>query len=382
MIWLVLIAMMLATAALAVAPLLLASRDVAPASDAMVAFHRRQLAELAADETRGVIGPDEATAARREIERRLLRAADTDEGAAGAARPPLLALQTVAGALLVLIVGATAVYGALGRPGLAGLAYQPDQAAAQPVADGGPTLGQALDQLGAHLAEHPNDLEGWQLYGRTLTGVGRHSAAANAFGRAARLDPHDAELRIAQGEALMRVNDGQVTLPARVAFAWAATLAPGHPAPQYYRGLALLQEEKPDEARAVWAGLAERATGAEPWAAGLTAQLGVLDRQLAARDRPAVAPPLDRETAADIAALPPEDQRAMVEAMVDRLATRLEEAPEDVDGWRRLARAQAVLGRPERARVALRRALDVASADQVPVIQREIDALATNERVD
>lgn len=378
MIWLVLIGMMLATAALAVAPLLRASRDVAPASDAMVAFHRRQLAELEADETRGVIGPDEATAARREIERRLLRAADTHGAAVGAARPPLLALQTVAGALLVLIVGATAVYGALGRPGLSGQAHRADEAAAQPVADGGPTLGQALDQLGAHLAEHPDDLEGWWLYGRTLTGVGRHSAAANAFGRAARLDPHDAELRIAQGEALMRVNDGQVTLPVRVAFAWAATLAPEHPALQYYRGLALLQEEKPDEARAVWAGLAERATGAEPWAAGLTAQLGALDRQLAARDRPAVAPPLDRETAADIAALPADEQRAMVEAMVDRLAARLEETPEDVDGWRRLARAQAVLGRPERARVAFRRALDVASADQAAVIQREMDALATN----
>lgn len=55
-----------------------------------------------------------------------------------------------------------------------------------------------------------------------------------------------------------------------------------------------------------------------------------------------------------------EDRNAMVRGMVDRLAERLRENPNDADGWLRLARAREVLGEAEPAREALRQAVAVA----------------------
>ena len=53
----------------------------------------------------------------------------------------------------------------------------------------------------------------------------------------------------------------------------------------------------------------------------------------------------------------PSDQEAMVEQMVTRLATRLQEEPADVDGWLRLIRSYVVLGRTDAAADAARSAL-------------------------
>ena len=46
----------------------------------------------------------------------------------------------------------------------------------------------------------------------------------------------------------------------------------------------------------------------------------------------------------------PEDRSAMIQSMVDRLASRLRQEPDDLDGWLRLARAYGVLGDAEQAK--------------------------------
>ncbi len=59
---------------------------------------------------------------------------------------------------------------------------------------------------------------------------------------------------------------------------------------------------------------------------------------------PPPAPPAPSAEA--IAALPEEERQAMIAAMVDGLAARLEAEPGDAEGWRMLARSQLVLKRP------------------------------------
>ena len=56
-----------------------------------------------------------------------------------------------------------------------------------------------------------------------------------------------------------------------------------------------------------------------------------------------------------------EEHRVMIEGMVSRLAEKLAENPNDVEGWRRLGRAYKVLGRPVEAVSAM-----VSAADAVP----------------
>ena len=55
----------------------------------------------------------------------------------------------------------------------------------------------------------------------------------------------------------------------------------------------------------------------------------------------------------------PEQREAMINAMVERLAARLEQQPDDVEGWSRLGRSYMVLHRPDKARDAYARALQL-----------------------
>jgi cytochrome c-type biogenesis protein CcmH len=56
----------------------------------------------------------------------------------------------------------------------------------------------------------------------------------------------------------------------------------------------------------------------------------------------------------------PQEREAAIRGMVERLASRLEREPGDLEGWLKLARAYDVLGEPARRRGALERAAALA----------------------
>jgi cytochrome c-type biogenesis protein CcmH len=64
-----------------------------------------------------------------------------------------------------------------------------------------------------------------------------------------------------------------------------------------------------------------------------------------------------------IAALPEEERQAMIGAMVQGLAARLEEEPGDAEGWRMLARSQLVLGRTADSAASYRRLFGLVEGD-------------------
>lgn len=49
------------------------------------------------------------------------------------------------------------------------------------------------------------------------------------------------------------------------------------------------------------------------------------------------------------ASMPGQDRQAMIEGMVEGLATKLAASPRDEDGWARLIRSRMVLGDPAKA---------------------------------
>jgi cytochrome c-type biogenesis protein CcmH len=55
----------------------------------------------------------------------------------------------------------------------------------------------------------------------------------------------------------------------------------------------------------------------------------------------------------------PDERRAMIRGMVERLAARLEQNPGDQEGWARLAHAYEVLGDTDKAQAARARAAAV-----------------------
>jgi cytochrome c-type biogenesis protein CcmH len=113
--------------------------------------------------------------------------------------------------------------------------------------------------------------------------------------------------------------------------------------------------------------LADAPAGA-PWRKAVAARLAEI-----APDEPqpsTKAPP--GPNAQDIAAaqsMSPEERQAMIRSMVERLAARLEQQPDDKEGWARLAHAYDVLGDAEKARAARARAAAASEAATSPPVR-------------
>lgn len=364
MVWLVIAAITAAVLAAMLWPLMRGRWQVLPRLDYDLAIYRAQLAELGNDLERGLLTPEAAANSRTEIERRMLRAAERarPDRQAGAVWGP-----GAAGILAIALPFAAAlIYAWLGQP------YEPDRPL---VARGelNPQVEQAMGgeldtatlALEDRLRLQPDDRPGWQLLGQSRWQQRRFAEAALAYGRAAGLGPLDGKLQMALGEALTFAAEGVVTPEARTAFAKALQVDGRDPGARYYLALAELQAGRRTEAYQAWLVLAGDTPADAPWLAALRRRLidtgNSLGRQvlaeLPAHFRAEPGPASPPETAAGAAApgpsredmqaamqMAPEDRQQFIRAMVERLAERLRQQPDDFEGWMRLARAHAVLG--------------------------------------
>jgi cytochrome c-type biogenesis protein CcmH len=329
----------LMTAAAVFAVLWPLGRHAAVSSGSDVEVYRDQLAELDRDRTLGLIGDREAEAARVEISRRLIAAADAvaPQRAAGAA---WRRRATALAALLLVPIGAAALYAAFGSPHLPG----------QPLAarGGAPVEERSIEALVArvetHLESNPDDARGWEVVGPVYMRLGRFDDAVKARRNVLRLLGANAAREADLGEALTGAANGIVTAEAKAAFERAVQLQPEDFRARYFLGLAAEQDGRRKEAAAIWSELLANAPADVPWVA--------LVRESLARVDPTV-PALKSPSDADIAAagnLTPEQRDELVRGMVASLAERLSRDGNDIEGWLRLVRAYVVLG--DRAKAA------------------------------
>ena len=329
-------------------------RDQAPARAAFdVEVFRRQLAEVDADRERGVLTADEAAAARIEVERRILHAADAE---AAASEGQTSGARHLGLAVVVVLVPAIslALYGMIGSPDAPDmpLAERADQPAPSMPAD----VEDAMRQLAAKLKEEPDNLQGWLLLGRSYAFTQRYQEAASAFASAAALAPDDDDIAVSYGEALTFAADGTVTPAARQQFEAVLARNPEHESGRYYFGLAQLQSGNRTDALEIWTALAQGANPAAPWLPDLARQITALAGELGVEPPEidiAEAPPPQMSTpeapgpdASDLemaAEMTPEEQMVAINSMVARLEGRLIEDPNDPEGWKRLGRAKRVL---------------------------------------
>ena len=352
-----------------------------------LAVYRDQLAEIDRDLARGLLTAEQAETARAEIGRRILALDDAETPVA--ADPRKLAVAVVA--ILAMPVAALLIYAALGSPGL------PDQPFAERAdggteiaADGVPKMDmqEALAKLRAHLKSHPDDLTGWLLLARSEVGLGHYQEGAAAYGHAAELSKNRPDIAADWGEAQVMAA-GKVTSQAEKAFEAGLKDKASAPKSRYYLGLAKLERGDRRGALQDWAALAEdsppdaewqpllrqriaevaKAEGIDPASVNCraggsarpqTQRLGATPRGGAPSSRPPASDMPSTQTVAAVAqataGASPEERRAMIESMVARLAARLEQQPDDAEGWVRLGRSYAVLGQPAKARDAYARA--------------------------
>jgi cytochrome c-type biogenesis protein CcmH len=225
--------------------------------------YRDQLKELERDTERGLLNAEQASAAKIEIQRRMLAAADANKKTA--------AVDGLDGAWAVAVVaalvpaGAFALYLHLGQPG------QPDQPLAERLAeapaaeDGPPDVAKMVDRLARRLAENPDDLQGWLMLGRSYMVQERFADAAQALANANRLGDNSPDIAANYGEALAAAAEGIVTPAARAQFQSSLEADPQHPKARYYLGLALAQEGRLDEALQTWVDLAADSSPDASW---------------------------------------------------------------------------------------------------------------------
>jgi cytochrome c-type biogenesis protein CcmH len=318
-----------------------------------LAVYRDQLDEVARDRASGLIAEAEADAARIEISRRLLASAESDEGRAPAAPSPWRRRATALAALLILPLGATALYLALGSPQLPG---EPLAARLKEVHQND-SIAKMISQVEAHLEQNPNDVRGWQVIAPVYMRLGRFDSAVAAQRKLLSLQGENADRDADLGEALTAAANGVVTDEAKDAFQRAAKLDPGQIKAQFFLGMAAQQDGDKKQAAAIWSALLAKAPADAPWTD--TVRDALREVGAAPSAVASASPGPDAAQMAAAAQMSDADRNEMIRGMVARLADKLKQDGSDVDGWQRLLRAYVVLGDRGKAHAA---ALDAKKA--------------------
>ncbi|HZP70616.1 MAG TPA: c-type cytochrome biogenesis protein CcmI [Pseudolabrys sp.] len=334
-------ALMTAAAIFAVLRPLGRNADVRAGSD--IEIYRDQLDEIERDLVAGLIGKAEAEAARVEVSRRLIAAADAAEFShALPIGSPLWRRRAVAVAAVILVPGIAAMlYLALGSPQL------PGQPLAERVREAhqGRSIENLVSQAEAHLERNPDDIRGYEVLAPVYLRLGRLADAVNARRKVLELGGESAGRQSDLGEALVAAANGIVTADAKRVFERALELDRDDLKAKFYIGLAAEQDGDRAKAADIWREMIRNARADAPW-------LPMVREALARVDARSSQSAISAPTADDVAAaatMNEEERSEMIRNMVARLADRLKENENDVEGWQRLMRAYVVLGQRDKA---------------------------------
>ena len=351
----------------------LASRRKYVSSGTDVEVYRDQLDEIGRDESAGLIGSVEAEAARVEVSRRLIAAAESAKSASAAPAPSAAGSYrwaTLMAAVLVLPLGASIIYLSLGSPNFVPVTMNAARdGSALPAG-----IEKTVAEVEAYLKNNPANGRGWEVLAPVYLRLGRFDDAVEARRKALELLGPNAARLGDLGEAIVLASNGVVTPEAKSLFERASATDANDVMAEYYLGLSAKQEGRRDEALKRWTALVSKAREGAPWLPLVKNALARIDDKAptfaappskaaiaqpsagvtgpAGTSAPAVmtAPPgPNASQVAAAAQMAPAERNEMIEGMVSRLAQRMAENGSDVDGWLRLIRAYSVLGEREKA---------------------------------
>ncbi|MEH6524696.1 MAG: c-type cytochrome biogenesis protein CcmI [Sneathiella sp.] len=316
-------------------------------TDGGLQVYEQQLNELTRDIEQGIISADEAESLAIEIKRRMLRV-DRHEGLKSAGGSDINRL-LMAGLVLYIPLASLFIYFDLGSPD------QPSQPLAardldtEKAAFTGNNIDQLIEKLIDGLKSQPDNLDGWILLARSLSRSERYKEAAETFLQATTLATNDPDLYVGAGENFYFNAQGVVDADAEDAFRKAQDLDANHPGARYYLAVLQAQHGNEEDALDSWIKLYEESPADAPFIAILerrirdaaektSKDLGTLfdDKAKLATVGPSQQ---DIAAAADMSA---DDRQAMIASMVERLSTRMEDAPE-YEGLMRLGQVYATL---------------------------------------
>ena len=328
-------------------PLLRDETDQSANENPDAAIYRSQLQELKRDVADGTIGADEAKTAEAEISRRLLAVSGTEGGADSkeAAMSKTTRLTVAALIALVIPLTATVVYMNEGVPFYESQPHMGDQ----------------------------SEADRWMAYGQVQAQQQKFGEAAASFAEAVRLSEPRAELYEMYGEALFLSGNGQMSQDAFGALQKAVELDPKRERARYILAEWLYMNGRPEDGVRIMIDLLEETQNPE-FRLHLDTRIQDAIAQLreaaekgedisggSAVTRPEPVKPAQQQSNGLTGMS--QEQRTQIEGMVAGLAARLEEAPNDIEGWLRLIRSYSVMGDEEQARAAVDKATFVFLTD-------------------
>jgi cytochrome c-type biogenesis protein CcmH len=342
-----------------------------------VAVYKRQLAELERDVELGLIAESEAISSRHEISRRLLLADKVGtESPAGAGILSGTQRKVIAGLVIVAVpVTALLVYFVNGVPSYSDLPYAkrcPDFEREEFMNE---DVRLIVDCLAVRMDQNPQ-AEGLGTLGRFYNSLGRHTDASQAYASALELSGPNVEYLEGLGVSVTSANQAFISEVASEAFRQANKLDPKSPTSRYYLAEFEYQNGNDIEALRQWVDLLEETEPGTPLYDIVNQRIGRGIEQSQAQSNAPVAPAeLEFEN---------EDQAAMVRSMVDGLALRLKEDPNDLEGWLRLIRSHSVLNEVEKAQAAISTATltflaDPAALEQIIALSEELSLTSTSD---
>jgi cytochrome c-type biogenesis protein CcmH len=290
-------------------------------------------------------------------------------------QPQALSVRHAAVAGVAITVAAGLLYGLFGRPDLPDqplykrsfeLAQKQAKTRVETAA-----LDAAFDAAQKAATEQPDEVTSWLQLALAAARTGNSKVEINALQNALSLSDGAANIKAMIAEALSRAAGGQVTIPARQLINEILQVEPNEPRALFLWGLAAYQDEAYQLAIDRWAYLYQLSAPNAPWRERLEDSIrqAADDGGLPAPDLPEKAKANTSQGEADSSQMSAAEQQAMIEGMVAGLAARLEDSPDDREGWLRLARSYKVLGRPDEQINALFRAAELDKSDIAVLIK-------------
>jgi cytochrome c-type biogenesis protein CcmH len=122
-----------------------------------------------------------------------------------------------------------------------------------PKADAGMNIDQAVDELKAHLAQKPDDLQGWMLLGQTYSVMHRAADQRDAYEHALHVDPDNGVAMVgwAEADSLLR-EDHRIEGRARELLERAVKIDPQSQRGLWLLGISQFQHDQYADAAATW----------------------------------------------------------------------------------------------------------------------------------
>ncbi len=302
-------------------------------------IHRDQLQSLETDLARGVISPQDFETTRDELQLRLLDDTESFEASPKNRKTGFWTARRTSIAIgLSLPVLALGLYLQIGTP-----------EAINPIAatnNNDHQMKEMVDKLAERMRANPNDPKGWAMLARSYKAMGRFEEAQQAFEKAGDVVNTDPDLLVDHAELIAILEGNKLEGKPQQMIAQALRLNPDHPMGLMMSGVAAYQNADYQGAVARWEKLLGMLPPDSPDAQQMQANIDD------ARAKGGL-------TASDNNKLPPIPAGAeagmtpdKINDMVDRLAARLKDNPDDLAGWARLARAYKVQKRLDEAAAA------------------------------